>query len=325
MKNPHPRPWTAGGETVKRASSKVKLGLLAILFCGGTGLGHIDAQTVVCGPRGSSGQGCLGYGIAGPESVVTGEPYQAQAVTQHQQLTADGTHISQTNTSSLARDSEGRTMRTDTLGGIGPGTPASGSSGANSEPVMTTIFDPVANQHIDYLSNSTVAHVITMREMQPGGGFSSLPASAQPQAGSAPPIQIMGMSPAPPMAGGGFVVEKFAGGPSALRNTASESLGTKTVDGLSAVGTRSTTTIPSGTIGNDKPIVITQETWYSPDLKLVLESTHNDPRYGETTYTVTNLLRSEPDESLFQVPPGYTIDHGNGQVMIATPTDSATQ
>jgi hypothetical protein len=54
--------------------------------------------------------------------------------------------------------------------------------------------------------------------------------------------------------------------------------------------------------------VITRETWYSPDLKLVIESTQTDPRFGETTYTLTNIQRNDPDPSLFQVPAGYKVE-----------------
>jgi hypothetical protein len=55
-----------------------------------------------------------------------------------------------------------------------------------------------------------------------------------------------------------------------------ESLGTKTIDGVQVTGTRSTNTIPAGAIGNDNALVITRETWYSPELQLVVESTQND-------------------------------------------------
>jgi hypothetical protein len=58
-------------------------------------------------------------------------------------------------------------------------------------------------------------------------------------------------------------------------------------------------------MGNDKDIMITRETWYSSDLKLVLQSAQDDPRFGETTYSLTNIQRNEPDPTLFQVPAGY--------------------
>jgi hypothetical protein len=74
-----------------------------------------------------------------------------------------------------------------------------------------------------------------------------------------------------------------------LRVLKAESLGTKSIEGISVTGTRDTRAIPAGTIGNDKDLVITRETWYSPDLKLVIQSTQTDPRFGETTYSLTNI------------------------------------
>ena len=86
-----------------------------------------------------------------------------------------------------------------------------------------------------------------------------------------------------------------------------ESLGGQTIEGVWAEGTRTTRTIPAGTIGNDQPIKIVSETWYSQDLQTVVLSTHRDPRTGESTFRLTNIQRSEPAASLFQVPAGYTV------------------
>ena len=86
-----------------------------------------------------------------------------------------------------------------------------------------------------------------------------------------------------------------------------EDLGTRDIEGVPAKGTRETTTIPAGAIGNERPIVITSENWFSPDLQMRVKSVRRDPRAGETTFTVTNLKRSEPDPSLFQVPADYTV------------------
>ncbi len=70
---------------------------------------------------------------------------------------------------------------------------------------------------------------------------------------------------------------------------------------------RITRTIPAGAIGNEVPIVITTETWYSPELKGLVMSKTDDPRMGETTYKLTDIQRSEPAASLFQVPDDYTV------------------
>ena len=65
--------------------------------------------------------------------------------------------------------------------------------------------------------------------------------------------------------------------------------------------------IPAGTIGNSSDITIVRETWFSPDLRMVMESTQTDPRFGQTTYSVTDLNQTDPEPSLFEVPPGYTV------------------
>jgi hypothetical protein len=86
-----------------------------------------------------------------------------------------------------------------------------------------------------------------------------------------------------------------------------ESLGTKTIEGIQAEGTRSTLTIPAGQIGNDQPVEIVSERWYSPELQVVVLSKHTDPRVGEHVYRLTNISRSEPAKSLFDVPSDYTV------------------
>jgi hypothetical protein len=94
-------------------------------------------------------------------------------------------------------------------------------------------------------------------------------------------------------------------------NVTKESLGAQTVNGVSAQGTRFTRTIPAGKIGNDKPITVTREIWYSSDLQMVVQSKHSDPRFGETTYSLTNIQRNEPPASLFTVPSDYSVKQGN--------------
>jgi len=98
-------------------------------------------------------------------------------------------------------------------------------------------------------------------------------------------------------------------------------LGTQTLEGVPAKGTKITRTIPAGAAGNDLPIVITTETWFSPDLKILLMSKSNDPRMGESTYKLTNLVRSEPDPSLFQLPPDYKIKDQSNNVIFFKKTD----
>jgi TonB family protein len=97
-----------------------------------------------------------------------------------------------------------------------------------------------------------------------------------------------------------------------------ESLGKQVIEGVEAEGTRSTITIPAGAVGNERPIQMVSEKWYSPELQTVIMSKHSDPRFGETTYRLTNINRSEPARSLFEVPADYTVKEGpmGGGVML---------
>jgi hypothetical protein len=87
-----------------------------------------------------------------------------------------------------------------------------------------------------------------------------------------------------------------------------ETLGTSLVEGVQAEGTRTVVTIPAGTIGNQAPIEMVSERWFSPELGVVVMSRRTDPRFGETTYRLQNIARGEPSPELFQVPPDYTVE-----------------
>jgi hypothetical protein len=246
----------------------------------------------------SAGSG--GFGLQEEAAVVKNEPYQAQALTEMKQTLADGSHIVQTTTATVARDNDGRTARIQKLSTMGPWRSADSSPGSSQ--TLTTIFDPVAKEHIDYTSDSKVAHVLTMPPLPPGvveGGEVGVTMS------------VSGFAPAPAGAvGQSFGMQAGTVSPEANEGVEpkTESLGAKAIEGVQATGTRSTTTIPAGAIGNDKDLIITRETWYSAELKLVIQSTQNDPRFGQTTYSLTHIEQGPPDEALFQVPAGYKID-----------------
>jgi hypothetical protein len=88
--------------------------------------------------------------------------------------------------------------------------------------------------------------------------------------------------------------------------TRDEDLGIQQMQGLAAHGVRHTQTIPAGSGGSDKDIVVTDEYWYSEDLRINLVLKHNDPRTGSVILTVTQVSRTDPDSSLFQIPDAYT-------------------
>ena len=90
-------------------------------------------------------------------------------------------------------------------------------------------------------------------------------------------------------------------------NVNKEDLGQQVVEGVLATGTRITTTLPTGTIGNEQPIVVLSEQWFSEELKILVMTKHNDPRSGQTIYRLTNVVQAEPARSLFEVPADYTL------------------
>jgi hypothetical protein len=91
------------------------------------------------------------------------------------------------------------------------------------------------------------------------------------------------------------------------RYLARESLGTQTMDDLTVTGTRETTTISPGTVGNDREVVYTREFWYSPDLKTNLAVKRLDPHNGTQDIHLTIDSRSEPEPAVFAIPSGYTV------------------
>jgi hypothetical protein len=84
-------------------------------------------------------------------------------------------------------------------------------------------------------------------------------------------------------------------------------LASKNIEGVVAEGTRGTTTWPVNSQGNDRPIVQTNETWRSAELKETVLTTTSDPRNGESVTKLIHISRAEPDLALFQPPAGYTI------------------
>jgi hypothetical protein len=85
-----------------------------------------------------------------------------------------------------------------------------------------------------------------------------------------------------------------------------QDLGERIIEGVNAHGTRTTTTIPAGAIGNDQPLRIVSEEWFSPELQVLVLTKHSDPRSGETTYALSNIVRAEPDRTLFEIPADYS-------------------
>src|SRR6266566_233052 len=225
----------------------------------------------------------LGFeGLHGGQ-VVTGAPFSAVAVQETKQTLADGNHISRKSQVNLFRDSQGRFRKEVTLSGFGP-LAASGQTKS-----FVVINDPVANE-------SFVLHPETKAAEKMGRPFRGMKGPTK-----------------------GAIKEKMAAREQeeiASGNLKKEDLGTQTIAGVSAQGTRLTRTIPAGQIGNEKVIIIVRETWFSNDLQMVVMSKRTNPWSGESTYTLTNIQRTEPAASLFAVPSDYTVTAGKNRMFI---------
>ena len=257
--------------------------------------------------------------------LVKGAPYSAKAVTETTQTLGDGNRIINKSEASVYRDGEGRTRREQSLRAIGP-------FATTGEPAQAIfINDPVAGVNYSLDTRSMVARKMLPMKFEfkfdtpdgvkhevvkPDGSKPEVKVFTRMAKAPADRIEVHNevfMAAAPPMPpgeGGGGVVMQWHGGPEKRGKT--ESLGKQTIEGIEADGTRNVTIIPAGEIGNERPIEIVFERWYSPELQTVVMTRHIDPRFGETSYRLTSISRDEPARSLFEVPSGYTIKETGG-------------
>lgn len=91
------------------------------------------------------------------------------------------------------------------------------------------------------------------------------------------------------------------------QSDAVEKLGLKTIGGVLAEGTRSSHTVPAGQDHNDQPIVVIHESWYCPELKIVVLETNDDPRSGRTRDELVDIVRGEPDVTKYHPPADFVV------------------
>jgi len=241
-------------------------------------------------PPGGDNVSFVSAEMAFESKPVSGAPYTAQAVTETTQTLSDGNRISQTTQGLVARDSAGRTRREQTM------PPLPGAQGDAMKLVF--INDPVAQVNYVLHPDRTADKMPLMKGSMtlPAGGFTMVTRS--------------GVTDADAGAVTAAVTTNVVGRTKIVSidsKATLESLGQQTIEGVQAEGTRSTSVIPAGAIGNEQDIKIVNETWYSNDLQTTISSTRTDPRMGTTTYRLTNIQRAEPSPDLFQVPSDYTV------------------
>lgn len=256
--------------------------------------------------------------------VVKGAPYSAEATTEMTRTLADGTRIVHKHTTQLARDKDGRSRHESSFPN---GSPFQNAGVA--APRMVTISDPVAKEMYILNYNDKTARKVKMgepavfrTEKLDGPRKEIIEEKIQVAVRSKSETVTIGDGPgnvmfhAPAIAAA--PMEAFSAARVAFdsKNMKTEKLSPQTMEGLLVEGTRNTHTIPQGTIGNDRAIVSTNESWYSNDLQMVIFSKNNDPQVGETIYRVQNVRRAEPDASLFKVPADFKIVENSGPGVI---------
>ena len=266
-----------------------------------------------------------GQVIRGARSIspVTGAPYSATITTETVQTLSDGTHITQTTTGAVARDSEGRTRQDAPL-------PSIGNLSADNAPHLVFIQDPVAQ--VSYtldLTNKTAQKMATMPPPAAadasGAGvvkkekfFVQMGTAGTASTGGPIPPSLQLALPDASAEPGVMMFQKTIIADNGLAKATTEDLGSQNMQSVTVTGTRTTRIIPKGQIGNDAPISIVTEVWTSPDLQTVVYSKRTDPRMGEQTFQLTNITRSEPDPSLFTVPAGFTVTDGPQPILYRT-------
>jgi hypothetical protein len=281
-----------------------------------------------------SGLAFIGSELGATREIVKNAPYTADAVTESVQRLQDGNRIVRRTVAHLARDTYGRTRQEK----------------ETSRGAVAYVFDPIDHRSFALnLQRRTAVRIPRVPEVVDVDAPSLAPVPPAPPAPPAPPMPppppaapappapSTSTTPAAPGTERVVVRRTMDSEPQDVRvevvrigqpddagasglpvvmplvprgDGEKKSLGTRDIDGVKADGTQTTWTIAAGAIGNEKPIVITRERWFSPELQLVVMARTSDPRSGETTYRLTNLKRGEPPADLFKVPADYRV-HGS--------------
>jgi hypothetical protein len=214
---------------------------------------------------------------------VTGAPFLADAVTEFTQVLGDGNRIERRYVSSIARDARGRTRREEDIVLLGP------LARTGPTPKLVTIVDPdssvsyTLDQHLRVAHVSQLSAAFLIESDKVREGHKTFATSTRVPSKKSDPGDIRDVT---------------------------QSLGRRSIDGVMAEGTRTTSTIPAGAIGNFQAIEIVSERWFSPELQMPVLISRNDPRTGETIYRLTNVVRAEPPADLFMVPSDFEVREG---------------
>ena len=212
--------------------------------------------------------------------AITGHPFSATEQRHTVQTLGDGTKIENTDTDKYFRDDQGRTRIERSNGAV-------------------MVHDPVLGVSAETNSSNKVVR-------RGNVAYSTATAATYEKLAAEMKVQSAGVGTGAGMGKGVGLAspqaDKLKAEAAMKAQTAEEDLGYQSINGVSAQGFRRTTTIPAGQIGNDRPLQIVSERWYSPELQMNVKTVNSDPRFGVTTYELTNIVQAAQDPSLFAVP-----------------------
>jgi hypothetical protein len=227
----------------------------------------------------------LSSGLAGPlvavaagpffeePPAIAGAPFSAVATTQSVTAFADGNRIVRTNTVRYFRDGQGRTR---TERGDGPNR-------------MIMINDPVGGERYFVRPENKTVFAYKM-----SAGSTGAVGMAPSTDDDMTPFGLLGFGMG------------IGANPTTEASSETTSLGQKSINGVTATGTRLVRNIPSGALGNDRPITSTLDRWVSSDLGIAVQITQKSSIGGEVTLNLEQVVRTEPDPTLFAPPSDYT-------------------
>ena len=227
--------------------------------------------------------------------VTVDRPYSAEAVNQSLQLLPDGNKIQRTSVTRVYRDSAGRTRR-EMLNDDG-------------SVRSITISDPVSkvSYTLDPATKTATKGGAAVVSMGAGGGVATATPSVRASGTGTEARAVSASGGGGGGATAGVATMTRSGGALTASAGNREALDPQIIEGLNVTGTRTTTIIPAGQVGNAQELKVVSEQWMSDDLQLLVMTRHNDPRSGETLYRLRNVVRGEPDPSLFTLPADYTV------------------
>jgi hypothetical protein len=208
----------------------------------------------------------------------TGIPYSAIVKSTFEQTLPDGNSIRGVTRARQARDSSGRTLHEMVTGCV------RGEDGQPHERLQVNVDDPVNKTHMFWQVDDMAPKIVRLSSNNPPPRTPLAPQELEARRKASQMQQ-------PPRS-------EFH----------QEDLGTRTINGLMAKGSRTVRIIPAGEEGNQQPLEVVDEVWGSRDMALDLVRIHDDPRLGKSTMEYEELNLGEPDPAMFAPPAGYKVE-----------------